>query len=119
MGVNLKVLDSKEPFFQISQAAKLLGITSDRLRTYEEEGLIKPYRVKGSLSGKRLFTQYDIDYIFLIRKIIKLGVSIPALRILLFSSTIKHSYKSYEKDKEIIELLKEIKKYIDDNKISV
>lgn len=37
-------LEPNEPFYQISQAAKLLGITSDRLRTYEEEGLIKPYR---------------------------------------------------------------------------
>ena len=93
MDKKTKMLNSDVPFFHISQAAKLLGITSDRLRTYEEEGLIKPYRINNSPTGKRLFTKYDIDYIFLIRKIIKLGVSIPALRILLFSSSIKSSDK--------------------------
>ena len=50
----MTMIAKDEPFYQISQVSKLLGITSDRLRTYEEEGLIKPYRAKHTKDGKRL-----------------------------------------------------------------
>lgn len=105
----MQQLQANEPFYQISQAAKLLGITSDRLRTYEEEGLIKPYRTKHSKDGKRLFSPNDIEWLTMIRDLIKLGVSIPTIRILLVTKFPTNLSKLKEKDVEIIELLKKLK----------
>ncbi len=107
----MKQPDPNEPFYQISQAAKLLGITSDRLRTYEEEGLIKPYRTKHTKDGKRLFSQNDIEWITMIRDLIKLGVSIPTIRILLSAKININNPILKEKDIEIIELLKKLKSH--------
>ncbi|DAA86630.1 TPA: MerR family transcriptional regulator [Candidatus Gastranaerophilales bacterium HUM_5] len=104
-------IQANEPFYQISQAAKLLGITSDRLRTYEEEGLIKPFRTKHSKDGKRLFSQNDIEWLIMIRDLIKLGVSIPTIRILLIAKFPTNNPSLKEKDLEIIELLKKLKSH--------
>lgn len=98
-----------EPFYQISQAAKLLGITSDRLRTYEEEGLIKPFRTTNTKDGKRLFSPNDIEWLVLIRDLIKLGVSIPAIRVLMFSKLPAKNENLKAKDREIIALVKKLK----------
>ncbi|MBQ8460665.1 MerR family transcriptional regulator [bacterium] len=104
-------LNPSEPFYQISQAAKLLDITSDRLRTYEEEGLIKPYRTKQSKEGKRLFSKNDIEWLSMIRDLIKLGVSIPTIRILLLSDyPITHQFYK-NKDTEIVNMLKKLKSH--------
>ena len=104
-------IQANEPFYQISQAAKLLGITSDKLRTYEEEGLIKPFRTKHSKDGKRLFSQNDIEWLIMIRDLIKLGVSIPTIRILLIAKFPTNNPSLKEKDLEIIELLKKLKSH--------
>ena len=107
----MRNLNPNEPFYQISQAAKLLDITSDRLRTYEEEGLIKPYRINSAAEGKRLFSQNDIEWLVLIRDLIKTGVSIPAIRILLVSQTPKITAFFKQKDIQIIELLNKLKSH--------
>ncbi len=107
----MKQLDANEPFYQISQASKLLGITSDRLRTYEEEGLIKPYRTTHSKNGKRLFSPNDIEWLTIIRDLIKLGVSIPTIRILLVSKFSVNNPILKEKDLQIIELVKILKSH--------
>ncbi len=107
----MKHLEPNEPFYQISQAAKLLGITSDRLRTYEEEGLIKPYRTNHSKDGKRLFSQNDIDWLMIIRDLIKLGVSIPTIRILLSAKFSSSNPILKQRDIEIIELIKKLKNH--------
>jgi MerR family transcriptional regulator/heat shock protein HspR len=76
----MMVIDNDRPFFPISQAAQLIGVTPDRIRTYEEETLIKPYRDK---KGKRLFSQNDIKYLICVRKFVReYGLSIKALVIL-------------------------------------
>jgi len=105
----MQQLQPNEPFYQISQASKLLGITSDRLRTYEEEGLIKPYRTKHSKDGKRLFSLNDIEWLIMIRDLIKLGVSIPTIRILLVAKFPTNNPRLKEKDLEIIKLLNKLK----------
>ena len=105
----MRQIEPSEPFYQISQASKLLGITSDRLRTYEEEGLIKPYRTKHSKDGKRLFSLNDIEWLTMIRDLIKLGVSIPTIRILLIVKFPENISLLKEKDLEIIDLIKKLK----------
>lgn len=107
----MKNIEANEPFYLISQAAKLLGITSDRLRTYEEEGLIKPYRTKHSIDGKRLFSKNDIEWLMIIRDLIKLGVTIPAIRVLLVSKIADNSFILKEKDSEIINLIKKLQRH--------
>ena len=42
----------------ISVASTLSGIHPQTIRTYEEKGLIKPYRTKG---GTRRYSQEDVD----------------------------------------------------------
>ena len=92
-------LNQNEPFYQISQAAKLLDISSDRLRTYEEEGLISPYRKNNKKDGKRLYSLNDIEWLRYIRDLIKLGTSKCYIN--------KNILR--EKDIEIIKLVKKLK----------
>ncbi|MFI3301279.1 MAG: MerR family transcriptional regulator [Candidatus Gastranaerophilales bacterium] len=107
----MRKINENEPFYLISQAAKLLGITSDRLRTYEEEGLIKPYRATHSKDGKRLFSQNEIEWLSMIRDLIKLGVTIPTIRVLLIAEFAKEKNNLKEKDFEIIKLVKKLKSH--------
>ncbi len=97
-----------EPFYQISQVSKLIGITSDRLRTYEEEGLIKPYRAKQTKSGKRLFSMEEIEWLEIIRELIKLGVTIPVIRIFLAGEFELKENNLKQKDEEIFKLLQKL-----------
>jgi len=80
-------ISKDKPFYPISMAAEILGISPDRLRGYEEEGLIKPYRVKKvsekQRGEKRLFSQDDIEWVGLLRELIQNGVSIPALKVII------------------------------------
>ena len=108
-GVKFMTMIAKdEPFYQISQVSKLLGITSDRLRTYEEEGLIKPYRAKHTKDGKRLFSLEEIEWLEIIRELIKSGVTIPVIRLFL-SSRFKGGTKFLkEKDEIILSLIEKM-----------
>jgi DNA-binding transcriptional MerR regulator len=107
----MQQLQANDPFYQISQASKILGITCDRLRTYEEEGLIKPYRIKHSKDGKRLFSQNDIEWLSMIRDLIKLGVSIPTIRVLLAAKYQGKSKQLKQRDLEIIAIVNKLKKH--------
>ena len=51
--------------YTAGEAAKKLGITKDSLRYYEKEGLLPP--ISRNASGHRVFSDSDIDWIFLIR----------------------------------------------------
>ncbi len=104
----MTILAKDMPFYQISQVSKLLGITSDRLRTYEEEGIIKPYRAKHTKDGKRLFTLEEIEWLEIIRELIKLGVTIPVIRILISSKLKIGKALVKEKDEKIIILIEKL-----------
>ena len=104
----MTILAKDVPFYQISQVSKLLGITSDRLRTYEEEGLVKPYRARHTKDGKRLFSLEEIEWLEIIRELIKSGVTIPVIRIFL-SSRFKGGTKFLkEKDEIILSLIEKM-----------
>ncbi len=104
----MTLLAKDVPFYQISQVSKLLGITSDRLRTYEEEGLIKPYRAKHTKDGKRLFTLEEIEWLEILRELIKLGVTIPVIRILISSKLKIGKNFVQDKDEQIINLIEKM-----------
>ena len=107
----MKEIKKDEPFYPTGMAAKLLNITADRLRTYEEEGLIKPFRQVAGKTGKRLFSQNDIEWIENIRKLMKLGISASAIRIFLsYKNNLKTTKLNLTnpKDKEAYKLIQEL-----------
>lgn len=62
-------ISQDKPFYNINQVAEILNISADRLRTYDEEGLIIPFRIKKG--NKRLYSQFDIEWLQACRKFIK------------------------------------------------
>ena len=51
--------------YTAGEVAKKLGITKDGLRYYEKEGLLPP--IERDSAGHRVFSDSDVDWIFLIR----------------------------------------------------
>lgn len=82
----------------ISQTAKLLGITTDAIRLYEKEGLVKPKR--DAQSNYRYYEWEQIRLLMFIAFYRKLDVSIPEIKLLLTSSTFDDVHKTFE---ELIE----------------
>ena len=62
------LIDKEKPFYNVTQVSELLGISADRLRTYDEEKLVVPTRVgKGD---KRLYSELDIEWLQDVRAVI-------------------------------------------------
>ena len=61
------MLDENSPILKVKDVAKQLNISSDRLRTYDEEKLIDPMRDK---NNNRLYSCNDVNWLTCIRKII-------------------------------------------------
>lgn len=64
------LINKDKPFYTITQVAELLDMSADRLRTYDEENLVFPFR--RLKDKKRLYSEMDIEWIrdvrFLISK---------------------------------------------------
>lgn len=68
------MFDLNKPILKVSQVAKEIGISSDRLRTYDEEKLVIPFSGKNNV---RLYSYNDIEWLICLRKLIcKDGLSI-------------------------------------------
>lgn len=65
----------------ISEAAKLSGLTAKQIRDYEKLGLIKP--VQRSFSGYRHYEEKDIERLHFIRHSRNVGFSLQQIRQLL------------------------------------
>jgi len=61
------MIDNDTPAFKVSQVAKHLNMSVDRLRTYDEEKLVLPLRDR----TVRLYSNNDIEWLENLRKIIK------------------------------------------------
>ena len=71
----------KEPVFLISTVATMLDVHPQTLRQYEKEGLVEPYRTKGSM---RLYSQENIDQIKLILRLTrKMGINLAGVDVIL------------------------------------
>ena len=64
--------DSKAIYF-ISVASTLSGIHQQTIRTYEQKGLIKPFRTGG---GTRRYSQEDIDKLIQIQNLSQRGINL-------------------------------------------
>jgi len=72
------------PILTTGIVASMLDITPDRLRTYDTENLISTHRVKTGQVHKRLYSQYDVEWLQNIRKLVKnYKMSISSIKILL------------------------------------
>ena len=65
--------------FFISVASTLSGIHPQTIRTYEEKGLIKPYRTKG---GTRRYSQEDVDKLIQIASLSQRGIKLEGIKII-------------------------------------
>ena len=73
-----------KPLLTTGIVADMLEITPDRLRTYDTEKLIKTHRIKSGQVQKRLYSQYDVEWLQNLRILIKdYKMSISSLKILL------------------------------------
>ena len=63
----------------ISVASTLSGIHPQTIRTYEEKGLIKPYRTKG---GTRRYSQEDVDKLIQIANLSQRGINLDGVKII-------------------------------------
>ena len=84
------MIKNDTPIFKVSQVAKHLNMSADRLRTYDEELLVMPTRE----NKVRLYSNNDIAWLENLREIIKKG----KLSILGFKEILRVSYVL--KDKE-------------------
>lgn len=83
--MGLKDKFSKDsPILTTGVVAAMLEITPDRLRTYDSENLINTHRVKTGQVQKRLYSQYDVEWLQHIRILTKTyNMSISSIKILL------------------------------------
>ncbi|CCY23659.1 transcriptional regulator MerR family [Brachyspira sp. CAG:484] len=73
-----------KPLLTTSVVANMLGITPDRLRTYDAEKLIKTHRIKTGEVQKRLYSQYDVEWLQCLRILVKTHkMSISSIKFLL------------------------------------
>lgn len=72
------------PILTTGVVASMLNITPDRLRTYDTENLINTHRVKTGQVQKRLYSQYDVEWLQFLRILVKkYNMSIASIKILL------------------------------------
>ena len=74
-------VNSNEPCYVISIAARILGIQSHTLRYYERIGIIEPSRSRGNI---RLYSERDIAQLRRIKTLMDdLGVNLAGVEVIL------------------------------------
>ena len=78
-GITYMSSESSKAIYFISVASTLSGIHPQTIRTYEEKGLIKPYRTGG---GTRRYSQEDIDKLIQIQNLSQRGINLDGIKII-------------------------------------
>ena len=71
--------EESNAIYFISVASTLSGIHQQTIRTYEEKGLIKPFRTGG---GTRRYSQEDIDKLIQIQNLSQRGINLDGIKII-------------------------------------
>ena len=71
--------ESSTAIYFISVASTLSGIHQQTIRSYDEKGLIKPYRTGG---GTRRYSQSDIDKLIQIQDLSQRGINLDGIKII-------------------------------------
>jgi MerR family transcriptional regulator/heat shock protein HspR len=68
--------DKTKPMFSISATAEMTGLHQQTIRSYEQRGLIQPYRTPG---GTRMYSMNDVETLTLISDMSASGVGIEGI----------------------------------------
>ena len=71
--------EESNAIYFISVASSLSGIHQQTIRTYENKGLIKPFRTGG---GTRRYSQNDIDKLIQIQDLSQRGINLDGIKII-------------------------------------
>ena len=75
------IIDSDEPVFVISVAARMVGVRTQTLRYYERLGLVSPARTPGN---QRVYSRRDVAQVQHIRRLMDdLGVNLAGVEVVL------------------------------------
>ena len=97
------------PILTTSVVAGMLGITPDRLRMYDTTKLICVHRVDTGQVRKRFYSQYDVEWLKGIRRLLKDHKMSVALVKYLLKMLYKNPKLHYPID-EVSDILKELAK---------
>ena len=86
-------------------ASTLSGIHQQTIRSYEEKGLIKPYRTGG---GTRRYSQNDIDKLIQIQELSQRGINLDGIKII---------YEMRDKIEELQEKILSLQEEVSQEKI--
>lgn len=98
-----------KPLFTTSVVASMLKITPDRLRMYDTTKLISVYRIETGMVKKRLYTQYDVEWLKGLRVLLKDYKMSVALVKYMLKLAYKNPKLTYPQD-EISNILKNLAK---------
>jgi DNA-binding transcriptional MerR regulator len=59
-----------KPLYTTSVVAEMLKVTPDRLRSYDKDKLVSTARVKTGQVSRRLYSQYDVEWLIAIRELV-------------------------------------------------
>jgi MerR family transcriptional regulator/heat shock protein HspR len=97
--------EESNAIYFISVASTLSGIHQQTIRTYEEKGLIKPFRTGG---GTRRYSQDDIDKLIQIQNLSQRGINLDGIKII---------YEMRDKIEELQEKIISLENEISNEKI--
>jgi MerR family transcriptional regulator/heat shock protein HspR len=69
--------ESTDAVYIISVAAELVGMHPQTLRTYEQKGLVEPFRTPG---GTRRYSMEDVERLQLIQELSNAGVNLEGIK---------------------------------------
>ena len=88
------MIPNDKPILRVSQVAKYLNLSADRLRTYDEENLVAPFRDSHKV---RLYSNDDVSWLECLRSlIVEEKVSIKG-----FKEILRLSYSLQKEDIEV------------------
>ncbi len=103
----------QQDLYQISVAARLLGMHPQTLRKYERLGLVQPHRRMGSM---RVYTRDELDRLRLIKHLVdELGINLAGVqRLLSIADVVERmrplTHDALERDKSRRQLEREIER---------
>ena len=97
--------ESSTSIYFISVASTLSGIHQQTIRSYEDKGLIKPYRTGG---GTRRYSQNDIDKLIQIQELSQRGINLDGIKII---------YEMRDKIEELQEKILSLQEEVSQEKI--
>jgi MerR family transcriptional regulator/heat shock protein HspR len=73
----MRDLGREHPLYSISVTSELTGVQPQVLRTYEDKGLLAPFRTKG---GTRRYSVHDLDRIGQISSLLATGLNLTGVQ---------------------------------------